>query len=58
MPPAIDLTHDDVRLAELVGFLADHDPLDAFEVLGPPTGEDALERVARAMVRLRHHRER
>ena len=48
-----ELRRDDLRLAELVGFLAGFPTLDALEVLQAHDNPDPLERVAHALVQIK-----
>lgn len=49
-----ELRRDDLRLAELVGFLSGYPTLDALEVIQANEDPDPLARVARALVRINH----
>ena len=53
---ATALRRDDVRLAELVGFLAGYPTLDALEVVQTQEDRDPLARVAAALVRIKRSR--
>ena len=48
-----ELRRDDLRLAELVGFLSGYPTLDALEVIQANDDPDPLARVARALVRIK-----
>ena len=48
-----ELRRDDLRLAELVGFLAGYPTLDALEVIQAHDNPDPLERVAHALVQIK-----
>ena len=50
LPTEFALRRDDLRLAELVGFLAGFPTLDALEVIQHNDEPDPLARVARALV--------
>ena len=53
--PEIALRRDDLRLAELVGFLASFPTLDALEVIQHNDEPDPLARVARALVQINRY---
>jgi hypothetical protein len=53
LQPETELRRDDLRLAELVGFLAGYPTLDALEVIQAHDDPDPLARVARALVRIK-----
>ena len=55
LQPETELRRDDLRLAELVGFLAGFPPLDALEVIQRHDEPDPLARVARALVQINHY---
>ena len=48
-----EIRRDDLRLAELVGFLSGYPTLDALEVIQANDDPDPLARVARALVRIK-----
>ena len=50
-----ELRRDDLRLAELVGFLAGFPTLDALEVIQRHDEPDPLARVARALVQINRY---
>ena len=52
LQPDIEIRRDDLRLAELVGFLSGYPTLDALEVIQANADPDPLARVARALVRI------
>jgi hypothetical protein len=52
LQPDIEIRRDDLRLAELVGFLSGYPTLDALEVIQANDDPDPLARVARALVRI------
>ena len=54
LQPDIEIRRDDLRLAELVGFLSGYPTLDALEVIQANDDPDPLARVARALVRINH----
>jgi hypothetical protein len=57
LQPEAEIRRDDLRLAELVGFLSGYPTLDALEVIQANDDPDPLARVARALVRInRLHR--
>lgn len=57
LQPEAEIRRDDLRLAELVGFLSGYPTLDALEVIQANDDPDPLVRVARALVRInRLHR--
>ena len=49
LQPETELRRDDLRLAELVGFLAGYPTLDALEVIQAHDDPDPLARVAHAL---------
>lgn len=53
LQPDIEIRRDDLRLAELVGFLSGYPTLDALEVIQANDDPDPLARVARALVRIK-----
>ena len=55
LQPETELRRDDLRLAELVGFLAGFPTLDALEVIQRHDEPDPLARVARALVQINHY---
>ena len=55
LQPETELRRDDLRLAELVGFLAGFPTLDALEVIQRHDETDPLARVARALVQINHY---
>ena len=54
LQPETELRRDDLRLAELVGFLAGFPTLDALEVIQGHDDPDPLARVARALLEIKH----
>lgn len=54
LQPATELRRDDLRLAELVGFLSGYPTLDALEVIQGHDDPDPLARVARALLQINH----
>ena len=52
------IRRDDLRLAELVGFLAGYPTLDALEVIQTQEDRDPLARVARALVQINRSQHR
>ncbi len=55
LQPETELRRDDLRLAELVGFLAGFPTHDALEVIQRHDEPDPLARVARALVQINHY---
>ena len=55
LPTEFALRRDDLRLAELVGFLAGFPTLDALEVIQHNDEPDPLARVARALVQINRY---
>ena len=55
LQPETELRRDDLRLAELVGFLAGFPTLDALEVIQRHDEPYPLARVARALVQINHY---
>jgi len=53
LQPETELRRDDLRLAELVGFLAGYPTLDALEVIQAHDEPDPLARVARALLQIK-----
>jgi hypothetical protein len=53
LQPDTEIRRDDLRLAELVGFLSGYPTLDALEVIQAHDDPDPLARVARALVRIK-----
>jgi hypothetical protein len=53
LQPDTELRRDDLRLAELVGFLSGYPTLDALEVIQGNEDPDPLARVARALLRIK-----
>jgi hypothetical protein len=55
LQPETALRRDDLRLAELVGFLAGFPTLDALDVIQQHDEPDPLARVARALVQIKRY---
>ena len=55
LQPETALRRDDLRLAELVGFLAGFPTLDALEVIQRHDDPDPLARIARALVQINRY---